>query len=132
MTLRNALTFSTIIGALFITALLVAFSVGSNKAYGSAPTGLPALVASSTAETAGATATTIAATSTCAARIVTTTTKPIMLTFSDYSGQTPTGTFGHLQLASTTVAYDSGQYGCGRMKAFSFDADSPITVTVTQ
>jgi hypothetical protein len=51
-----------------------------------------------------------------------------MLTFSDYANQTPTGVFGHLQAASTTVVYDSGQFGCDRVKAYSFGA-STITIT---
>lgn len=54
-----------------------------------------------------------------------------MLTFSDYAGQTPTGLYGHLQAASTTVAYDSGLYGCGLMKVYSF-ATQQITVSETR
>jgi hypothetical protein len=55
-----------------------------------------------------------------------------MLTFNDYAGQTPTGAFGHLQAASTTVVYDSGLYGCGAVKIYGFDANSVITVTETR
>ena len=34
----------------------------------------------------------------------------------------PTATIGHIQSASTTVAYDSGIYGCGEVWAYSFSS----------
>jgi hypothetical protein len=118
------------ISAIFVGALVLAIATLSflyaTQAQASAPSGLPAGVASTTSETAGTTATTIVSTSTCSARIVTTYASPVMLTFSDT--YTPTGTFGHLQPASTTVAYDSGQYGCGKVKVFGF-VQTQITVT---
>lgn len=71
---------------------------------------------------------------TCKARVVTTQgTSAIMLSFGDkingdFSSTTLTGTIGHLQLASTTVAYDSGIYGCGRWTVFAW-ASSTLTVS---
>ena len=109
-----------------VAVLLVTFLVVKNPVMGSAPSGLPAKVATSTNPTVGTTALTVFATSSCAARIITTVASPIMVTFSDQF--TPTATYGHLQAASTTVAYDSGQYGCGAVKVYSF-VSSAISVS---
>ena len=101
----------------------------SVRPLGQATSGLVANVASSTSESVSTTAGVIVSTSTaCASRVITSRAQPLMLTFSDYAGQTPTGTFGHLQTASTTVVYDSGVYGCGLVKAYAFGTD---TITVT-
>jgi len=112
---------------------LSAYILGINTmpAFASAPPGLPASVATTSAAAVSTTASTLFATSTCNARIITTYADPVMLTFSDYAGQTPTATFGHLQSASTTVVYDSGQYGCGLVKAYSYGTQT-ITVTETR
>ena len=93
---------------------------GAMTANASAPSGLPATVATTSVETLSTTALTLFATSTCAARIITTSGQAIMLTFSDNQGAVPTGSFGTLQAASTTVVYDSGHYGCGAVKGYSF------------
>lgn len=113
--------------------LAIAYLMGTQvkQVYAGAPSGLPASVATTTNVTVTTTAGPIFATSTCAARVVTTSAQPIMMTFSDYSGQTPTGSFGHLQAASTTVVYDSGQYGCGLYKIYSFGTQL-ITVSETR
>lgn len=116
------------ISFVFVLGLFIYFS---QPVHGSAPAGLPATVATSSNLTVSATALSALATSTCAARIVTTGAAAVMLTFSDYAGQTPTGLYGHLQAASTTVAYDSGLYGCGLMKVYSF-ATQQITVSETR
>ncbi len=112
-----------VIGFIILTALFI-----TQKSYGSAPSGLMARVATTTNPTVSTTAVTVFATSTCSSRTITTSGQPIMITFSDYNGATPTGSFGHLQAASTTVAYDSGQYGCGLTKIYSF-ASQVLTVT---
>jgi hypothetical protein len=52
-----------------------------------------------------------------------------MITFSD--AYTPTATFGILQAASTTQAYDASQYGCGRVRIYSY-VTSAITVQETR
>ena len=109
-------------------ALAILFTTPAREAAASSPPGLPATVATSSQAAVSTTAIPLIATSTCSARIITTFASPVMLTFSDYANQTPTGVFGHLQAASTTVAYDSGQYGCGLVKGYSF-ASQTITVT---
>lgn len=86
----------------------------------SAPSGLPSQVATSTlGYPVGTTQSLLFATSTCNARIITTRTQPVMLTFSDIQGLVPTAVKGHLQVASTTVVYDSGQYGCDTVRVIS-------------
>ncbi len=73
----------------------------------------------------------------CSSRVVTTVAQPVMLSFfdptnGDLSSTTLSGTKGFLQAASTTVAYDSGIYGCGRMFAYGFGASTTITTMETQ
>lgn len=116
-----------------LSSAIVVLGVIGHTAEASAPSGLPATIASTTAEVVlAASAVNIAATSSCAARIISTTQQGIMLTLSDYAGQTPTQTFGLWQAASTTVVYDSGQYGCGLIKAISGGgANSNVTVVVS-
>ena len=114
---------------------IVAYVFGTMTANvgASAPSGLQSSVATTSNPIVGTTVGTLFATTTnCASRVISTVEKPIMLTFSDYAGQTPTATFGHLQSASTTVVYDSGIYGYGLVKVYGFDANSTITVTETR
>lgn len=128
------MTLSTrhIVSALLAGALLIGIIIGGiwfqpETSLGSAPPGAPAWVASSTAPTVPVNvATTIIATSSCSARIISTGQTTAMLTFAD--DFTPTGSFGVWQAASTTVAYDSGLYGCGEVKAWT-NATGVITVT---
>ena len=109
----------------------------TEPSFGSAPSGLPARVASSSLATVNnittlpRLGTVISATSTptCTSRIISTKTEPIKLLFSNYNNQVPTDQRGLLQAASTTVAYDSGIYGCGQIKALSYDATTTISVT---
>lgn len=101
-------------------------------AFSSAPSGLQAVVSSSSINTlVGGTVSTLFATSSCSARIITTAGAPITVTFSDKVGQTPTATFGILQGSSTSVVYDSGQFGCGLIKVLSASAQI-LTVIETQ
>ncbi|MBP9771418.1 MAG: hypothetical protein KBD16_00625 [Candidatus Pacebacteria bacterium] len=120
-------------GIAAIAIVLLAFVVlqGVRLASASAPSGLPATVATTSIDAVTTTGSLVFATSTCAARIITTVASPIMITFTDKDGQIPTGVFGHLQAASTTEVYDSGQYGCNAVKIYSFVA-STITVTETR
>ena len=118
-------TLSTIgIAIVLLAGLVIAFQARDVSA--SAPAGAQAPVATSSAITMPAnTAVAIAATSSCAARIVTTSGQAVMLTFSSRTGQAaPTGSYGHIQAASTTVAYDSGLYGCDLLRAYSFGAQA--------
>ncbi len=122
-TFNRIVTLSIILGMIVLTSLLL-----TEKTFGSAPVGLATSVASTTSQVVSTTARLLVATSTCDARIITSRAQPLMLTFSDYNGATPTAQFGHLQSASTTVVYDSGQYGCGAVKVYAYGTDS-ITVT---
>lgn len=123
-TFNRIITLAIIVGMIVLTSLFL-----TQKSFGSAPSGLAGTVATSTLTYAIGTSANVAfATSTCAARIITTTTGAVMLTFTD--GQTPTAVTGHLQLASTTVAYDGGQYGCGEVNVISATgATSNISLT---
>lgn len=119
-----------IITIILAVAVLVLVTTSRFSPAGGAPDGTVARVATSSAQTIGTTANTIFATSTnCTSRVITTTSKAVMLTFSNSSGQTPTGALGHLQLASTTVSYEANLYGCDAVKAYGFDSSSNITTT---
>ena len=117
-------------GFVVLAVLALAYLVGTQtqQVYAGAPSGIKTTVATTSANAVGNTATMLFATSTCDSRIITTVASPVMLTFSDYAGQVPTAVFGHLQAASTTVVYDSGQYGCGKVTAYAFVA-STITLS---
>ncbi len=119
------LLFSTIVAT--VAAIAFVYIQLPELVHASAPAGLQATLATSSNPVVTNTAATVFATSTCAARIVSTTgNSAIMITFTDKD--TPSGLFGHWQAASTTVAYDSGQYGCGKVKIYSFSSQN-ITVS---
>lgn len=126
-------TFDRIVSLVIILSLIVLTSLLlTQKSFGSAPSGLPATIATSTlAYPAGTSATLLFATSTCSARVITTREAPISLGFNGALGQTPTAIAGHMQLASTTVVYDSGQYGCGAVRVISATG-AATTVHVTE
>lgn len=110
--------------ALFGVALFLSTLLSSNNAIASAPSGLPATVATSSALSITTASLSIFATSTCSARVITTGSSAILITFTDVQGAVPTATLGHWQAASTTIAYDSGLYGCGTLRAFSQSAQT--------
>ncbi len=123
-----------------ILALLCLFIGGvlfnSYNARASAPSGMATLVASSTVKAivGPQNATTLfSANVDCTSRIITTYANPIMLTFATSSALAstvePTGVFGHLQAASTTIAYDSGIYGCGLWQAYGYSASTTISIS---
>lgn len=116
---------NTVLSVLGAAAIIAAFFLFANpfKAAADATT-LPATVATSSPSAVTTTARTIFATSTCATRVISTRESAITLTFSDNQGVTPTATYGHVQAASTTVAYDAAQYGCNAFKAYSFTAQN--------
>lgn len=121
---------SSIVLTSFVVFALFAFAPRSNAS--SAP-GLGATVSSSTIKAVSSTASIVSATSTytCAARVISTQGSAVMLTFTQAFGETPTGSYGSWQPASTTVAYDSGLYGCNAISAYSYTAQN-IMVTITQ
>ena len=74
----------------------------------------------------------------CKSRIISTDgTSAIRLSFKDIPGAGNVGSttigasIGTIQLASTTVAYDSGIYGCGVWNAWAY-ASTTLTLTETQ
>lgn len=69
------------------------------------------------------------ATSTCSSRIVTTRDIAVSLSFNEAAGRVPTAIAGHVQTASTTVVYDSEQYGCGAVRAVSTGAATTVHVS---
>ena len=111
-------------------------------AQGSAPSGLPANVATSSTATLDqyGNVQVIRSTPNCNARVVTVLggagvmlslgEKNASSTGAEYglASSTLSATFGHYQAGSTTVAYDSGIYGCGEWYGFGF-ATTTITVT---
>lgn len=106
---------------LFILGIVFFGWQNIKPAFGSAPSGLAATVGTSTQFTLLAgTAGTLVATSSCSSRVVSTQNSGILLTFDDR--YIPTLGVGFWQGASTSVAYDSGLYGCGQMKAISAGA----------
>ena len=125
-------------------ALLTVFvvwqgAIASDDVLGSAPSGLPNTQASSATSSIGTDGddgnanTIFALNPLCTTRIISTTNQEIMLSFTDLvvdgniSSTTLTGGVGILQSASTTVAYDSGIYGCGRVTGFSAGGTTTIT-----
>ena len=117
--MSDTLKAASLLAITFLT-ISVIILFGMKNANASAPSGLPATVSTTSQETLSTTALQLFATSTCSARIISTSGQPIMLTFSDKQGSVPTGSFGLIQAASTTVVYDSGQYGCGSVRGYSF------------
>lgn len=120
------IAFVAIVGIAVALAFYV-MGLKEKMAFSSAPSGIPATVTAMNSYTVTTSALQIAATSTCSARIVSTTASPIMLGFTAKAGTTTTATVGLLQAASTTVAYDSGIYGCNQLSAYSF-ASGLVTV----
>ena len=130
----NIKTIKIGLGVAVITMMgLLIFEIMSYQARqvsASAPSGLPATIATTSTVIIGpGNSMTAFATSSCSARIISTVAQPVMLTFTDLAGQSPTGVFGHLQGASTTVAYDSGVYGCNLVRVYGFVASTTITIS---
>ena len=124
---KISLTQYALYGIVVLSVLYLIVSMSARSVHAVAPSSVS--VATTSNPTVGPLALTLFATTTCSSRVITTAASAVMLTFSDYAGQTPTGSFGHLQGASTTVSYDSGTYGCGLFKAYAF---SSTTITVTE
>ena len=108
----------------------------SYNAKASSPAGMATLIASSTVKAIVGPSNAItlfSANVDCASRIITTYAQPIMLTFATSTDLDqvvmPTGSFGHYQAASTTIAYDSGLYGCGLWQAYGFEASTTISTS---
>lgn len=130
--MKNKILVSFVFVSTLIVVGLIALDFKAKVSEASAPSGLQSTVATSSVFTIGAAAATVFATSSnCASRIITTKANEITITFTDKTGQSPTNVFGHLQAASTTVAYDSGIYGCNAFKIYSYGTQN-LTVTETR
>lgn len=127
----RALGLTVILGAILLTAFILVWN--TQRVQGNGFIGVTVNVASSSSQVIPARAARVLfATSTpCTTRIITSRATPLMLTFSNYNNASPTGTFGHYQAASTTVAYEAGVYGCGLVKVYADVADT-ITATESQ
>ena len=78
--------------------------------------------------------TVFSANTSCTTRVLSTAGQAIMVLYGDttngdLSSTTITSMAGHWQGASTTVAYDAGIYGCGRMIVLGVVASTTITAT---
>lgn len=107
-----------------------------NIATGSAPSGLPAILKIATTTVVGPQSNTelFPANPMCASRVISTVNQEITLIFADpsngdVSSTTLSSIVGHVQSASTTNAYDSGIYGCGRMFGH---ASASTTITIAE
>lgn len=112
-----------------------------NQAFGSAFTGQSSYLQSATTTVVGPQGASVVKTqvfaenTACKSRVITTSgLSAIMISFDDIpaagnvGSTTVSGTVGHWQAASTTVAYDSGIYGCGVWNVYGY-ASSTITVS---
>lgn len=126
----NTLT-KTLVSVVAIAAIAViaVFGQVAFTAFGAAPSGLPATVGTSTTRhLVAATPTLVFPTSTnCAARVITTASSSVQISFSDVQSLVPSETAGHIQTGSSTVAYDSGIYGCNAVRIYSWTAQK-ITI----
>lgn len=120
----------------FFCLLIGGVLFNSYNAKASSPAGMATLIASSTVKAIVGPSNAVTLFNfnvDCASRVITTYANPIMFTFatsSDLSSTVkPTGTFGHYQAASTTIAYDSGIYGCGLWQAYGFGASTTISIS---
>ena len=133
LTLKRTGVYFIALFALGFFAALWVLSI-AQKVDAGAPSGLPASQAVATTTTVGpANNDTLifAATTRCNSRIVRTQGQEIILLFDeptngDLASSTNSFVAGFVQLASTTVAYDSGIYGCGRLTGYA-SASTSIT-----
>lgn len=124
----SLLTLVLLLGAIFLSI--------TNISFAAAPSGLPSTQTMATSTQVGpqANVTIDPASANCASRIVGTQAQPIMLIFADptngdISSTTLSQSRGFIQAASTTVAYDAGIYGCGRMVGY---AAASTTITIVE
>ena|SRR3972149_5911057 len=134
-TINLILGLAVLCGAIFLTSLLL-----TERVFGSAPSGLYSTIATTSQVTVGPNKPNVASSTVplfdnrpnCASRVITTYNSEIKLIFSksmiSSTTPNPSATFGHNQLASTTVVYDSGIYGCGYVSAYGF-ASTTLTIS---
>mgnify|MGYP001607029235 FL=1 len=138
MTLKMSRAFmvGAMIGLLATVTFLAiwVYQLKPQTAFGGAPPGFQASIASSSQITIGGNAVLqIFATSTCVSRIVTPHSPQgswLRILFAD-SAQEPSPGEGHLLTASSTTNFDSVVFGCGRWRVFNNSASTTI-FTVTE
>lgn len=129
-------TFAAIGAILFIAGFsLIAFQ--SRLVEGSAPSGQSSYLQSATTTATGPQQIKkiFSATTNCKARVISTRETALMVVFGatttlnagDIGTSSVSATIGHVQAASTTVAYDGGIYGCGEWWAFGFSSTTITT-----
>lgn len=119
-----------------VVVLFVVLFVGKEQNLKGAPTGLYSTLSIATTTAVGKqeVKTLFSSNKQCTGRVITSVAAPLMIIFGDptngdLASTTLSGELGHLQAASTTVMYDSGTYGCGRVSAYAF---SSTTITHTE
>lgn len=107
------------IALIAIAAALITGMTGLRTVTGSAPLGLASTVATSGTLAVTGTASTLFSTSTsgCSDRVISTGAASVWLTFTDKD--TPAVNTGIFQATGTTVVYDCGLFGNGKVKAAS-------------
>ncbi len=134
--MKNIINKLLTMGILGLAITLVFVLMGkTSSVYGSAPSGLPASqrVATTTSVGPQQNITLFNANPNCSSRVISTAGRGIVLLFADptngdVSSTTLSSIIGFSQAASTTQAYDSGIYGCGRMVAFGLVSTTTITI----
>lgn len=126
--------FAVLVIALLAVIAFRVLPIGLNL--GQAPSGLPSAAATSTSRLVGLAAVELFPEAlNCATTIIGTKSEPIMISFSGVFDQVGnigvassslSGSIGFVQAASTTVAYDSGLYGCGAVFVISGTANTSI------
>ena len=108
-----------------VLVALLAIKQIPELSFGGATPGLYSTVSSSSETRIGSTSaeTIFHTTFDCTARVISTTGRAIMLSF---GSTTPTAVVGHVQAASTTVAYDSEIYGCGQVRAYAYEVSATV------
>lgn len=115
---------------LLILFLLSLMNSGGKKTGGLAG---QARFASTTNFTVSSSAIRLTATSSCAARIITVQNSAVNVTFSDFRGDRPTATVGHLLSAtSSPYVFTAEDVGCGAVFGIrATGLDAPLTITET-
>lgn len=125
---------------MILALLAISAMYMSQRVYGSAPIGLASSFATSSTVVVGpfkpntaSTTMSVFDASVCTSRVITTYAQPVTVMWSNsvFSSTTPNPSagIGHLQLASTTVAYDSGIFGCGYVAIYGL---SSTTITISE
>lgn len=138
-TLKKDFSFS-LLALIAIVAIAFLFAYQPKDAGASTPGNVVAGVATSTAVSVGPQnnvwtgfgTTTRESASNCSARIISTTGDGIMISFGTVSSTTLSQTRGHIQAASTSVAYNAETYGCGYLTVRGQNSSTTITITETR